>query len=756
MKEMNEKQRIEASEQRRRHREFYIILLLIPVIALITYIESHISIISGDVPVATNILVLGLINVNILLLVLLIFLILRNAVKFFFEGRRKLMGSRLRVKLVSAFIGLTIVPTFLLFFVVITFINKSVDGWFDIKVGDALGESLELAQDYYWNTSEERLAGAWRIARSVTDEGVVFDREALREFIDTKRREEDVSTVEVFSLQGLRTAYSISDRISQSMVPDIAAEQVASAFKGEAFSFVETVGEGDVIRAIAPVTAEEGGEIIGAVAVSYHVPRSLIAKVKGITAAFESYKQQKLIKTPVKTTYFMILLIITLLIVFFAIWIGQYLAKGITVPIQELAEGTHAVASGDLDYRINIESRDEIGLLVKSFNRMTEDLKEGKGRLEEANLALRNINVELDQRRRYIEIVLGDVPAGVIALDKAGKITSLNKVAADILGTEERYALGKNYEEVMRSRDIEVLREMIREMDEMGAETLERQIRVEVKDKVMTVLVNLSALRDEKGDYIGMVAVLDDLTHLMKTQRMVAWKEVAKRIAHEIKNPLTPIQLSAQRLRKKYLKKFDDDGSVFDECTRTIVKQVEELKTLVNEFSSFARMPAAEPGPNDLNEIVEEILSFYRGGHKKITFGASTDPRLPTLDIDRDQIKRAIINLVDNAIAAIDGSDGGSDGGGDGGGGEVRVETRLDEERKMALLEVVDTGSGIPEDYKARLFEPYFSTKKSGTGLGLAIVSNIIADHNGYIRVRDNVPRGTRFTIELPLKAVTI
>lgn len=731
------------AEQKRRQREFYIILIVVPAIVILTYIETHLSFISGDIPIATNIFVLGLINLNIILLILLIFLILRNAVKLFFESKRKVMGSRLSTKLVAAFVGLTIVPTFLLFFVVIGFINKSIDSWFDIKIEDSLKVSLELAQNYYRDTSDKILSGAQHLALSM-EGGLSTDVERLREFTESTRASEELSTIEVFSAKGERAAYSISSKVNQNMVPDISLVPVAEALGGSTKSFVETLDVGDVVRAVAPVHLTGGEEIIGAVAVSYYVPTSLIHKMKEITAAFESYNQLKLLKNPVKTTYFTILLIITLLIVFFSIWIGRYLAKAITVPIFELAEGTHAVASGNLDYRINVESRDEIGLLVKSFNRMTGDLKEGKSRLEQANVDLRSTNTELDQRRGYIEIVMGNIPAGVVSIDKAGKITSMNRVAAEILGTDEAHAQGRNYRDVLRPEDRELLREMIREMNELGAETLERQMRVEVKDKVMTVLVNLNSLKDEDGQYMGTVAVLDDLTHLLKTQRMAAWKEVARRIAHEIKNPLTPVQLSAQRLRKKYRDRFSGDEKVFDECTKTIIRQVEELKTLVNEFSSFARMPSADPSPNDLNEIVKETVAFYKSGHRHIEFRVSTDPALPVLDIDRDQIKRVIINLIDNAIASIEKE------------GSVNVETHFDGELKLARLDIIDTGCGIPAEDKARLFEPYFSTKKSGTGLGLAIVNNIVSDHNGYIRVKDNAPTGTRFTIELPVRAVTI
>ncbi|MBI5641845.1 MAG: HAMP domain-containing protein [Deltaproteobacteria bacterium] len=741
---MNDTQKLEA-EQKRRRREFLIILVVVPAIILLTYIESHISVISGDVPIATNIFLLGLININIILLILLIFLVIRNTVKIYMERKRKVMGSKLMTKLISSFVTLTIVPTFLLFFVVIGFINRSIDGWFGIKIEDSLQESLELAQNYYKDMTERVESGARAVAVASVREGYGLNSDRLQTFIDIKVGDNDFSTIEVYSADGKRLAYSISSKINRTTVPDIDRESLIKALRGEASGFVQTLQVGDVVRGIAPIPSpSDPDRSIGVVAVSYYVPRSLIDKMKEISNAFEGYKQLKLLKNPVKISYFTILLIITLLIVFFSIWIGRYLAKEITVPIHELAEGTHAVASGNLDYRIKSDSKDEIGLLVTSFNRMTEDLKAGKTKLEAANLDLRRTNTELDQRRRYIEIVLGNIPAGVISIDKLGRIVSLNRVAAEILGTDEDYAMGKSYKEVLRQEDREVFREMIRVMNEMGAESLERQMKVELSEKVMTVLVNLNALKDESGNYLGMVAVLDDLTHLLKTQRMFAWKEVARRIAHEIKNPLTPIKLSAQRLRKKYLDKFQEDGNVFDECTTTIIRQVDELKTLVNEFSSFARMPASNPSPNDLKEIVNETVSFYKAGQRNVSFGEVTDSNLPILDIDRDQIKRVLINLIDNAIAAVDDN------------GEVRVETLYLEELQLARLEVIDNGAGISAEVKQRLFEPYFSTKRSGTGLGLAIVSNIIADHNGYIRVKDNTPSGTRFVIELPIKAATV
>ncbi|HZV81714.1 MAG TPA: ATP-binding protein, partial [Geobacteraceae bacterium] len=251
--------------------------------------------------------------------------------------------------------------------------------------------------------------------------------------------------------------------------------------------------------------------------------------------------------------------------------------------------------------------------------------------------------------------------------------------------------------------------------------------------------VNLTLLKDDNGDFLGTVVVFDDLTNLIKAQRMAAWREVARRIAHEIKNPLTPIQLSAQRLRKRYLHNFTGEDQVFDQSTQTIIKSVEELKTLVNEFSQFARMPAAQPAPCNLNELLTEATTLYSEAHRRIEFSLSQDSSIPELMLDRDQIKRVLINLLENAVASIEGS------------GTITVESNYNRELNIVTFAVSDSGHGIPREDKPRLFEPYFSTKKSGTGLGLSIVNTIITDHHGFIRVRDNEPKGTKFIIELPV-----
>jgi two-component system nitrogen regulation sensor histidine kinase NtrY len=338
-----------------------------------------------------------------------------------------------------------------------------------------------------------------------------------------------------------------------------------------------------------------------------------------------------------------------------------------------------------------------------------------------------------------MEIVLKNVAAGVVSIDEKGVITTINTSAEQMLEVQAESVLEKRFSEVLAKGYADQIEDLLNELKSSQRDSMEKQITVNLGGKSLSLLVNLTALRDEEGRSLGVVAVFDDLTQLVKAQRIAAWREVARRIAHEIKNPLTPIQLSAQRLRKRYLERLQEDGAVFDECTRIIVNQVEELKKMVNEFSSFARMPASQPAPNHLNEIIQETLVLFQEAHKNVRFEFMPN-ELPVFNLDRDQMKRVMINLIKNSLAAVEKD------------GEIRIETSFDSRLQMVRLEVSDTGCGIPDEDKDKLFEPYYSTKRTGMGLGLTIVNAIIADHNGYIRVRDHEPRGTTFLIELPVR----
>ncbi len=478
---------------------------------------------------------------------------------------------------------------------------------------------------------------------------------------------------------------------------------------------------------------------VGVLVVDNHIPQILVDKMEDITKAFEDYKQLEAFKNPIKGSYLLSFLIMTLLIIFSATWFGFYLAKGITIPIQKLAEGTHAVAQGDLDFRIHVKTSDEIGLLVDSFNRMTEDLKASKSELESANRSLQQSNLELEQRRAYTETVMENIATGVLSINQEGRITTFNRSAEKILQIRAEMNKNKPYEETFKSLQLTLLTDLIHRAKHQHLGPVEQEVQLDYQQKPLTLRVKISTLFDDAGQAQGVVVTFDDLTELIKAQKVATWQEVARRIAHEIKNPLTPIQLSAQRLRKKFMESSDDFPSILEESTRIIINEVNSLKTLVDEFSNFARMPAPTLVPCDLYEIIQEVILLYRGIHRNVEIIYQGPDRFPHLNLDRDQIKRVFINLFENAIEAM------------GKKGRLWVSTALDERDQKVRVEVADEGIGIqPEDFD-KLFVPYFSKKKTGTGLGLAIVHRIVSDHNGHIRATRNTPQGTNFVIELPV-----
>jgi two-component system nitrogen regulation sensor histidine kinase NtrY len=327
----------------------------------------------------------------------------------------------------------------------------------------------------------------------------------------------------------------------------------------------------------------------------------------------------------------------------------------------------------------------------------------------------------------------------VISLDHHGRVSTINRSAQLLLDVDADVARGRPYRHVFGAAPLEAIRALVKRMASSRRESIADQVQVLVGGRMLTLLVNIALLRDSQGRYLGMVLVFDDLTELIRVQKLAAWRDVAQGIAHEIKNPLTPIQLSAQRLRRKYHEGAGDFGAVFDECTSTIITQVEGLKGLLDEFSRFARMPESNPAPTDLPQLLEDVLHLYGGADRGVEVTLSCDPAISQVNVDGEQLKRALINLVENAIAAMDGK------------GQVDIVAGLDARRQRVSIEVRDTGVGIPPQRRDKLFLPYFTTKKGGAGLGLAIVHRIVADHNGRIAVRDNLPRGSIFTIELPV-----
>jgi two-component system nitrogen regulation sensor histidine kinase NtrY len=744
-----------APEVRRRRREGWIILATALAVVGFALFEARLPQSASTSP-GLDIVLVALVNLNLILLVLLVFLVARNIAKLIFERRRRILGSHLRTRLVTAFVLIALFPATLLFVVAHVFLGNSVERWFNSQVENSLEGSLEVAHSYYEDLADSSLHFAQRVAAEVAGERLLAPgrRPHLRALLDGRRNEYQLALLEVFD--GNRAG-------ARSRLPGLpagsgtrpGAEVVRRASNGEDATAVDSVDKADMIRAAAPIIVD--GVRVGVVVAGSYVPQSVVKRREEIDRAFGEYLRLKIQRRPIQTAYTITLALVSLVVLFSATWAGFYLARGITVPIQRLAEGTRAVAQGDLDHRIAGAGEDEIGTLVGAFNRMTADLKTSR--------------TELDARRRYLETLLGNIAAGVVSTDANGAITTMNRAAETLLGVDALDCLRRRVDSVFADESYAELRQLaaqlgsapqptyaiaagaaVRLVEARDAATgppVERQLTLARPDgEEVVVLLTGTRLVDEAGRPQGVVLFLEDVTHLLRVQRMEAWREVARRIAHEIKNPLTPIQLSAQRLRRRYAAQLRDGGAVFDECTRTIVQQVEELKALVDEFSNFARMPSAPHVPQNLNRLVDEALVLFREGHRDVDFVFTASDDVPVLDLDREGIKRALINILDNAVAACAARrNAAADER-----ARIELRTAYDPGLDVARLEIADNGAGMTPEVKARLFEPYFSTKAEGTGLGLAIVSTIVADHNGFVRVRDNVPRGSRFILEFPAR----
>lgn len=636
--------------------------------------------------------------VNIVLyLLFLIFFVIRNLINLYIEKKQKIAGSRFRTKLVAAFVGLTLVPSALLFILSNQLINNSIDKWFSLEVKRPIDDSMSIAKTFYSREIENVKEYAEFLAANFTD-------------IDKTLNNRKNNNFKIYF-------YNKPEK----------SELLQDAFKGISNTEIVSTETGDIIRAASPVRNKDG--IAGVVVVETIFTEEVVGKLESIKKAYNEYHQIETQQNPIKFLYFFILTIATLLIIFLALWAALRTAKGISVPIRSLVEATNTIAHGNLDYRIDLKREDEIGLLIQSFNKMVKELKEGKFSLEKAYK-------ESDQRRLSMEAILENINTGVIFLERSGRIAALNNAACSMLDLNRDEIIGKSHKEILGKIKSEDLNSMLKKLEEKDFKSTEGEIHAYIGGRPVNLRVYITVLKDSNKRSIGILVVFDDLTEIITAQRAIAWQEVARRIAHEIKNPLTPIKLSTERLLKKWDEKADDFEEILKRSTKTIVKEVDSLRNLVNEFSRFGKMPKINLQPTNVNSVITEILELYND-LRQITFITSLQD-IPEIDVDQEQLKRAIINLIDNSIEAKT--------------GKIWLNTSYDPQLEVVRVEVADEGAGIKDEEKDRLFLPYFSTKKDGTGLGLAIVSTIISKHRGYIRVKDNEPKGTRFIIELPVR----
>ena len=648
---------------------------------------------SKGVAGAGEIVFLVLLNMNIIAIASLLTYLGRTLYDLFKEFRQRTPGYRFKSRLMAFFLILTLIPTALLFLAASGLGSTYIDRLFSPDFRRPIESAVEIARKHY---ETERL-------------------KAL-EYAELAR-----------SGYAPPSNYSVT-RLAE--LPPNASASVQAAFEGRHEAEVITRPGGDLVRAALPLGPAAGQK--GIIIVEATVPLVVSRDIEMIVGTYEDYLKLEAWKSPLKLNYLLLLGFFTTVIIFAALFVSHRIAGWITEPIKRLAGATEAVAAGNLSVTVETERKDEMGMLVDSFNRMVTELRDSKE-------SLQRMYLESDRRRLGMENIVENITSGVVSLDGTGRIIAINTAACGMLDVREDEVKGKFYTAMLSRVESEELRPLIKSVSVKSFRTAEKEIRVSLDGARKTFRVTVSGLHGEAGNFLGLLIVFTDMTDVVKAQRALAWQEVAKRMAHEIKNPLTPIKLSAERMLKKWDARDEGFGKVFERSAKTIVREVDSLKALVDEFSRLGKMPALNRVRADLGELMAEVAALYRD-YKGLSVTVAPHGPLPPVELDREQFKRMMLNLMDNAIKAMHGK------------GTVTIGLRADKAAQNLTIEVADDGPGISDEDKEKLFLPYFSTTSDGTGLGLAIADRIVAEHEGHISVRDNDPRGSVFTIELPIK----
>jgi two-component system nitrogen regulation sensor histidine kinase NtrY len=686
-----------------------------------------------------SVLLYGLTVLNLFLLLTLVFVLGRNLVRVLLERRRGVLGARFRMRLLLVFLIMAIGPAMLVLVVGSDLIQQTVDRWFNVDVERILSSSQALGTALRESVTERTRIDARAIAKEVEVLRLLGEEGTgrLRRLVERRARERHLDLVTVLTRQGELLAV-MDPRLPASGDPAPGEALADAALLGREAETTAPFGAGELVRVAAPVK-DAAGKVIGAVVVSTLLPEAVAREAREVQESYAKFRKAQTFRDPIKAVYLSLYLFPALLTLFGAVWLSLYLARRITTPLRLVAEGAERIAAGERGVRVDFPSgSDEFLALIASFNRMSERLARSEEEVEFNRNSLTRKNQELEERRRLTETVLEAVGTGVVVADHEGTLTAINAAACRLLETDAS-AVGLPVGRVLAGPGRDEVLEIVERLLSGRVARQEREVQVPSRGRYRHLAATVVPLPAPLGSPPGVVLVLDDLTPLMRAQKVAAWGEVARKLAHEIKNPLTPIQLSAQRIRKAYIKSAPGFEKILTECSEAIVKEVDALKDLVDEFAEFARLPAANLVPTSLDEVIEGALSLYDGLFAEVRIERRLAGDLPPVRLDAGQMKRVVINLVDNAIEAT------------GNQGVVVIETAFEPAEGRVRLVVADDGPGVSPEDRDRLFVPNFSTKKRGSGLGLAIVSRIVQEHHGVIRVEDNPPHGARLVVELPV-----
>jgi len=675
---------------------------------------------------------------------LLVFLLIlgRTTLRLWVERRREQLGARFKTKMVVGAMALSLLPIVFMFIVSYSLINRSLLLWFPKPLEIASEETQKLLNDL-GRTQLPRLRGLALQAQSEAQRS----GDDFLQHVFTK----GADAVWILDQNGnVIRGGAVCDNQSEDRRGAICVE---SPVRGEYLrslpSGVEVWQAGGRNYFGARVSNLDNGKPAGFVVAAFRTSPDVLTRLATIQTQTNDYYQGKQDLRALKRQMLLILLFFTVLLLSAVMWVALFLAKQVTVPIQALAEGTREVSSGNFDYQVPEQAQDELGVLVRSFNTMTTQLRDSRAQIDEFTRSLQQAVQELERRRQLMQTVLENIPTGVISLDASGAILRTNTSVSRMFGIHADGLL--SLDDLLGTDGARTVQHLMRRSLRMGV--VSREMETVVAGRVLHLAVTVSSLGPPRAN-TGYVLVLDDLSELLRSQKTEAWQEVARRIAHEIKNPLTPIQLSAQRL-SRFLEKRDTSqpGTSTDselvklvqECSRLIEREVDTLASLVNEFSQFVRFPVAKFASANANTMVQEAIEVFSGRLDGITLKTNLEENLPMVRADAGLIRSVVVNLIDNAAEALENSSF----------REISVSTKSLADAEAVEISVADTGNGISPEDKDKLFLPHFSTKNRGTGLGLAIAARIIAEHGGSIHVEDNFPVGTRFVIELPVAELT-
>jgi len=668
--------------------------------------------------------------VIILFTLTFLFILVRNLIKLYY-ARAPYKGGRFKKRLVFFFISFSIIPTMLLFFFATDLITNSIDKWFKADIESIVTKFEDLNKSYYEKAKDDLKHFAYLIADDIKYFQLI--NKENRPFLHNKTREMMIKfNLDVVNIYVNRQeeVSLLSPSISLREYKDLPTKFIFSELGGSDPIQTDPMKKGMLIRNGVNFETKDGDKV--QVIIGMFFPEKYIETLNTLSGMVQKYTQLKTIKDPVKTTYVLLFIFITILVVFSASWVGLYLARGITGPIEKLVAAASEVSKGNLETQINYEAQDEFNILIKEFNRMVSDLKENRDKLNKRT-------IQLKQRRSITETIMKHITTGVIAINSRGEIIDINREAANMLAMKMEKIDRKHYSEIIPGDIYQGLRLMIEKAYTTHFKIIENELDVKVRGKVMILGVKITQLRNPiNNKFFGILVVLTDLTELIKAQRMMVWREVAKRIAHEIKNPLTPITISSQRILKALELPDDRFRKIVEDSLNIISQEIESIKKLAEEFANFARLPEMKFTKGDINEVIEKLISVYSSIYSHMDFKVSLDVEIPMAKMDVEQMKRIFVNLIDNAVEAA------------GEKGTIEFVTKYNPESQFIRIEIADDGPGISDEDKQKLFIPYFSNKSTGTGLGLAIAHSIIEEHKGIVSVEDNQPKGSRFIIEIP------